>query len=359
MEYITNAPIQAGNIKKESTDKLLPIAVALTINQIIERTSEVGISWNLVRANSDNPEIELALAENELRNFNLESNQVPKISRYLDTDQGFSAWTQKQLLKSLELGAITISNEKVIECGACESPTALHGVKFLPSICSYCKSEGDFRTSIRRVITGLLPKSDEQLAECVDITKVPPNWKGQIAMLPDRILISKKRKAGISLDKFDLDNLQLDPKVSNAALIMYGGTIKKADKSWGVVGIKNLGKIAPFSYIFRGAESRPGYVTISKMPLNELVHSDSDEIRLPRPALTTLLTCLSLDCQTWADNQSRLNEIKKYARRIFALISNSSLLRHLGNSIKAKTALELTKILPALVKEKKLFGKYL
>jgi len=307
-EIISNVPINIAAVNLGSPGKLMPLHVASLVAALSKNGLTSSVAWN---TGALKPNDSLLEKEQATAAYGLEMGYQEDF----DCNPAFKVWCKNAIEEALSKGTLEISSCRVIACRGCNSPLSLDASGVAPDVCGGC---GNSETFVTDTMVLCMPISNwpEELQLAAAVYNQPSNWAGQLASLPEKMLISKPRLNGVSLEDFGLPGLHLDPRVTNAAFIAYQAIERNADHGWATLASEHLYKVAPFIYGFRhNYWPRIGYIGISKMPVNEVLADPQNVAEIGMTSVMQTLAALSLDGKTWVNNPVRVKEITGHIQR--------------------------------------------
>lgn len=182
-----------------------------------------------------------------------------------DDDKDFGVWAGRLLEEALDMGYIYTSSSSFHYCEGCDLTIAekaadIHG-------CSRCGSDN---LSIKRELGLFVDMPDDRrtllpldrLFNVVNVEQAIDSFK----QLPPRLLLSRTRSNGISLDVLGLPNRVIDPRLGIGLLAIYVASIKGYDKSCMVQSQSTLVRTVPY--------------------LRGVIH-DAEALQVPEPYIAT------------------------------------------------------------------------
>ncbi len=337
---ITTSPVGMANLSISAPGRLLPVVLTDIFNELHIPGLTGHALWNTgLKTGIDDP---FKRYEDTLRAYSMYSKDKP---HYFDNDPAFHSWVGVQLMRAIESGTITLSQQKILVCSSCDGPQAFATAP-APVDCANCGKPITPAHQTRNILSMPLAHHANELSLYLPIINKPSNWSGQLASMPQQALISKKRKTGVPLNSIGLNDLKLDPRVSNALFPIYLAEKLSHDRAWAFVGLGTLNKVAPFNFGFRNLSLPPlGYIGLSKMPANEVLADPAIRSIVSEPEILRLLSLLSLDGKNWSYS-SRQKELLTYSRRMgLRFQKDQSVLATLYNRLSAINSSDMSVVI--------------
>lgn len=223
---IAAASQNLDTINEKVIHRLIPMLVAENITKIDEYISGKSIPrvdmWNCVGMKMD----QVFKGQDAIlsrRNFSnalladkyalLNELGIQRVGRDVirDDDESTQAWVSQELHKLLTSGRIYINSTTVNICNRCGYLQSVDGTSV--ASCTLCKSN-QFHKEKRNLLMVDIPDDRQSLIEKRIIYPHSINHiRSFFDQLPSRMMISKVREYGLSLDSIGLEDYVLDPKI--------------------------------------------------------------------------------------------------------------------------------------------------
>lgn len=230
---IVSAPNQNHENFAQRTERLIPFFGAVTLSKLVALQSGQTLPqidmWNSFGHQMDvaykaqtrfdgasREEYASQLIDEKYRYF--DSIGINTANRHIvrDDDLETMTWIQSKLQLLYNEGSIYEDTEAVSVCSLCGNIISVATVAF--TACSRCKSH-DFNIQKRQALfMDLDGDRQKYLAGKVLLPKNSGHINGQFATLPGRVLVSRQRDYGQSLDFLGYEGEVLDPKIGIALL---------------------------------------------------------------------------------------------------------------------------------------------
>jgi hypothetical protein len=247
----TNAAIQNRSFGvDERPGKVVGIMAAQLLNGIVGNTEAIH-AWNNVGLFADSETID---AHTRLQN-KYDSEVLKQHVGYwgigeglriqTDDDQSFALWAQHVIEGSLKRGIVYIENATFHCCSGCSLVIAEAAVSV--SRCSRCGSEELFLSDEDGLFVDT-PEDKLSLLAPHDIYNVINIRQEQDSMkqVPPRLLLSRSRSFGVSLECFGLPRRVLDPRLGIGLLALYAADVEGYKKGCLVQSIATLVRTVPY-----------------------------------------------------------------------------------------------------------------
>jgi hypothetical protein len=267
--------------------RFIPILVAENINRMAEYDSGKSLPridlWNCIGARMDESfnkqkqyvsrrDFSSALLEDKYIILNKLGISSEKRTIIRDDDSYTMSWFKDKLINLMSLGTIYLKKMDVDICSSCGYLKALS--KMHDGNCTRCNGE-NFHQEKRKVLMLDLPKDINSLNSThIVYPKNIKSIRNQFNQLPPKMMISKMRDYGLSLDFFDLPNYVLDPKIGVSLMPELLSEITHLKEITFVQGASIATNNIPYSSIL-SRKLDNDYVLLPKIPKMALENAEN------------------------------------------------------------------------------------
>lgn len=304
----TNAAIENRKFTFDNKpQRAFSFLVAEALNRIYSPSAPRTHLWNEVGdfADRSNEPIDNKYA-GDFANKYLTAHGDPELIS--DNDKVFSGWAQGALEKMLEAGSVYEAEADFWACDDCDLAIAESVVNIAK--CPRCHS--DESLIIRRELAMFCDTPDDKrILLCRDriFNQININHEiGRLEQLPPRLLLSRDRNSGISLDGFGLKDKVLDPRLGIGMLAIYAAQRADFEQVGIVQNINTVNRTAPYL-----GSALPNTKKIDAPDYVYALHADADQQLLnPIRINPRVLALVSLAQRNNVTSASADNMVRNY-----------------------------------------------
>lgn len=289
----TNGAIQNRDFSlDEKPYKAVGIISARVLNHLVG-SEDIIHNWNNVGMFADTDEF--STKEERTRKKYIGSFMQAHLERWGDQDRVtvasdddayFSYWTQDIVAQAISSGNIYQENAEFVACRKCGTVIAVSVTKV--TVCSRCGATDALYTKEETGLFADLPSNSESLFRYEQLFN-KNNIKQELdafKQLPARLLLSRHRDNGISLESIDMPDKVLDPRLGIGLLAVFHASR---------LGYAKAGIVQSYSTLIRTAPYLNGIIkdsdTFGVAEHVFALHSKIEPSLLTYPEITPELLC--------------------------------------------------------------------